>query len=162
MRNTLSFALILLCWRPLSHAQVSEGQTFPGGIIVSVDPGSTLSTVVLGTTVSEASDATLLPTANPNATLSTTSPATTPTNGGCDEKLQQAIEALCTDKVDQEAWDAAEMETFTWEMSVNHQAWKDVLIRSRASEFQDGDTSDGWQRFLIDRVGSIPDYTCGS
>lgn len=98
MRRFSLLVLAVYYLASLTNAQVSEGQTFPGGVIISINPGAT-------------------PTPAPPA------PIPPPEDDGVDEgeeeideeeqALQQAIEALCAARVDREAWNAAEMEKFT-------------------------------------------------
>ena len=93
---TLSIVAVQLLLSVAVKAQVTEGQTFPGGVIVSVNPGGSTSSVPPPIT-------TLVPAPEPEPTPE---PEPEP------DPEQIAIDALCTGELNQESWDAANMNDF--------------------------------------------------
>lgn len=95
MRRLSVLVPVLYYLASLTNVQVTEGQTFPGGVIVSVNPGVA-----------------------PSPAPAPPPPELAPEIDDGEQARQPAIEALCTARVDKAAWDAAELQIFTSQMSV--------------------------------------------
>lgn len=103
MRNGLLLACTS-CLPLLCNAQLSQGQSFPGGVIVSLNPG--------------ASTAPPIPTLTPRQSPPAEDEDEEVGEGGDEEegelaRLRRAIEALCSGPPDRDAWEAANMPQFT-------------------------------------------------
>jgi hypothetical protein len=118
MRQSFYWGALVYLLIPSVHAQTfNPGNSDNGGIIVSVNPGGQPTSTSQGfiTLVPGATGVPPPPSSPPPPGVD--EPVEEPPNEE-EEALQDAIEALCTGRVDQEAWLAAEMDQFTLEMSV--------------------------------------------
>lgn len=95
---TLTSVAIQLLLTSAVKAQVTTGQTFPGGVIVSVNPGG--------------QPTTLITTQVPGAPNPKPDPEPEPAPEQKRDPEQIAIDSLCTGQLNQDSWDAANMNDF--------------------------------------------------